>query len=179
MPLAMHLSTGATPNHGLPFREATYPLAFAGVMFPIADLIHSGVCERFPRLRFVITEFEAGWAAIMLRRLGWSCIRAGGPRSPASPSPRPTTGVRASSSPSGTTTWRCAPGTSSAPTPCSGGATTPNGDSIFPNSPATLNRILEACTPKERLTMTAANVVDLYHLPFDVPAPLEASVGAI
>ena len=63
----------------------------------------------------------------MLRRLDWSYIRAGGPRSSASPSPRSTTGVRASSSPSRTTTWRRAPGTSSAPTRCSGEATTPRG----------------------------------------------------
>ncbi|MBV8085876.1 MAG: amidohydrolase family protein, partial [Chloroflexi bacterium] len=31
MPLTMHIFTGATPNHGLPFRQAGSPLAFAGV----------------------------------------------------------------------------------------------------------------------------------------------------
>ena len=29
MPLTMHIFTGATPNHGLPFRQAGSPLAFA------------------------------------------------------------------------------------------------------------------------------------------------------
>jgi len=79
-PLNMHIFTGATPNHGLPFRQAGSPLAFAGVMFTIADLIQSGVCERFPRLKFVITEFEAGWTAIMLKRLDWAYLRGGGQR---------------------------------------------------------------------------------------------------
>ena len=77
MPLTMHIFTGATPNHGLPFRQAGSPLAFAGVMFTIADLIQSGVCERYPGLKFVITEFETGWTAIMLKRLDWNYIRWG------------------------------------------------------------------------------------------------------
>jgi hypothetical protein len=87
MPLTMHLFTGATPNHGLPFRDALYSLAFAGVMFTISDIISSAVCERFPRLRFVITEFESGWVAIMLRRLDWAYQRAGGARTAAIPEP--------------------------------------------------------------------------------------------
>ena len=78
MPLTMHIFTGATPNHGLPFGQAGSPLAFAGVMFTIADLIQSGVCERYPGLKFVITEFETGWTAIMLKRLDWNYIRGGG-----------------------------------------------------------------------------------------------------
>lgn len=168
MPLTMHLFTGATPNHGLPFHEATYPLAFAGVMFTIADLIHSGVCERFPRLRFVITEFEAGWTAIMLRRLDWSYIRAGGAAAakiPELPSHY----------------WRqnffvtfedddLAVRTRDVIDPATllWGSDYPHGDSIFPNSPATLDRILDGCSPDERRAMTAKNVVDLYGLPFDV-----------
>ena len=35
----------------------------------IFQLIASGVFERFPRLRFVCAEFEAGWAASMLTYL--------------------------------------------------------------------------------------------------------------
>lgn len=167
MPLAMHLFTGATPNHGLPFREATYPLAFAGVMFTIADLIHSGVCERFPGLRFVVTEFEAGWTAIMLRRLDWSYIRAGGASAAAIPElpshywkqnffvtfEDDDLAVRTRDviDPS-TLLW---------------GSDYPHGDSIFPNSRPTLERILADCTPDERLAMTARNVVDLYQLPFE------------
>src|SRR5438270_720397 len=78
MPLTMHIFTGATDNHGLPFKQAGSALAFAGVMFSIADLIQGGVCERFPDLRFVVTEFETGWLGIMLKRLDWSWFRFGG-----------------------------------------------------------------------------------------------------
>lgn len=168
MPLTMHLFTGATPNHGLPFREANYPLAFAGVMFTIADLIHSGVCERFPRLRFVITEFEAGWTAIMLRRLDWSYIRAGGAA---------TAGIPELPS----HYWKqnffvtfedddLAVRTRDVIDPATllWGSDYPHGDSIFPHSQPTLARILDECPPAERLAMTARNVVELYKLPFEV-----------
>ena len=87
MSLNMHIFTGATPNHGLPHRQAGSPLAFAGVMFTIADIIQSGVCERFPKLKFVITEFETGWTAIMLKRLDWHYVRFGGARTHANPHP--------------------------------------------------------------------------------------------
>ncbi|MDH4148805.1 MAG: amidohydrolase family protein, partial [Acidimicrobiia bacterium] len=45
MPLTMHIFTGATANHGVNHAQAGYALAFTGVMFTIADLIHSSVCE--------------------------------------------------------------------------------------------------------------------------------------
>ena len=77
MPIHWHIFTGATDNHGLPFRQAGSALSFAGVMFTIADIIQSGVCERYPGLRFVVTEFETGWVGIMLKRLDWAYIRCG------------------------------------------------------------------------------------------------------
>lgn len=165
MPLTMHLFTGATPNHGLPFKEATYELSFAGVMFTIADLINSGVCQRFPRLKFVITEFESGWVAIMLRRMDWAYQRHGGAAVagiPELPSTywynnflvtfedddigvrtRDVVGVE-------TLLW---------------GSDYPHGDSVFPNSPAVMDRIFAECTEAERRAMTCQNVLDLYHLP--------------
>jgi predicted TIM-barrel fold metal-dependent hydrolase len=39
------------------------------------DLICGGVCERFPRLKFVISEFETGWAAHILQRLDHAAYR--------------------------------------------------------------------------------------------------------
>ncbi len=84
MPLNMHIFTGATPEHGLAPRQAgsraNGPMSFAGAAMTIADLIQSGVCERFPDIRFVVTEFETGWVAHVLKRLDWAYVRAGGER---------------------------------------------------------------------------------------------------
>src|SRR5690606_11595989 len=80
MPLGMHIFTGATPNHGLPFPAAMSGLAFAGVVFSIRDIIFGGVCELIPNLKFVITEFETGGACTTLNRLDWTCFRVGGAR---------------------------------------------------------------------------------------------------
>ena len=84
MPLNMPIFTGATPEHGLAPRQAgsraNGPMSFAGAAMTIADLIQSGVCERFPDIRFVVTEFETGWVAHVLKRLDWAYVRAGGER---------------------------------------------------------------------------------------------------
>jgi predicted TIM-barrel fold metal-dependent hydrolase len=177
MPLNMHIFTGATPNHGLPFRQAGSPLAFAGVMFSIADIIQSGVCKRFPRLKFVITEFETGWTAIMLKRLDWSYIRSGGART--QPNPHPPSyywkrqfyvtfeddplGIRSRDF-IGTETmlW---------------GNDYPHGDSVFPNSQSVLTNILRDCTRDEIYQMTVKNVVDLYKLPFTLTGPQQSYIA--
>jgi uncharacterized protein len=168
MPLTMHIFTGATPNHGLPFAAATNALAFAGVVFTIRDLIFSGVCERFPNLKFVITEFETGWVGITLKRLDWNWFRGGGARTQPIPR-RPTEywkqnflvtfeddeiGIKTRYI-SGTNTlmW---------------GSDYPHGDSVFPDSQGVLDQILSECTPEERYEMTVKNVVKLYDLPFEV-----------
>jgi len=39
------------------------------------DLICGGVCERFPRLKLVISEFETGWMAHILQRLDHAAYR--------------------------------------------------------------------------------------------------------
>ncbi len=76
MPLNMHIFTGATDNHRLAPRQAgsrtNGPMGFAGAGMTVSDLIQSGVCERFPGIKFVITEFETGWIAHVLRRLDWA-----------------------------------------------------------------------------------------------------------
>jgi predicted TIM-barrel fold metal-dependent hydrolase len=168
MPLTMHIFTGATPNHGLPFRQAGSPLAFAGVMFTIADLIQSGVCERYPGLKFVITEFETGWTAIMLKRLDWNYIRLGGAKTfgiPLKPSAywKRQFYVTFEDDPIGIRT-RDFIGTNT----LLWGNDYPHGDSVFPHSQKVLNEVLHDCTPAERYEMTVKNVVQLYNLPFEV-----------
>jgi uncharacterized protein len=169
MPLTMHICTGATDNHGLPFKQGGSALAFAGVMFSIADLIQGGVCERYPDLRFVITEFETGWLGIMLKRLDWSWFRFGGANAAGAMPQKPSyywrrnfritfeddeIGIKTRDY-SGTNTlmW---------------GSDYPHGDSVFPHSQEVLDRILEDCTPEERFEMTVKNVVELYDLPYEV-----------
>jgi len=169
MPLAMHIFTGATPNHGLPkWPGVSYPLAYIGIEVTIATLILSGVCERFPRLRFVPTEFETGWVGNMLRRIDHAFYRSGG-------SPYP--GVILRMKPSeywhqnfsitfeddeiGVRTldyigvnnlmW---------------GSDYPHGDSIFPESQTILERLFAGRPPEERLAVTALNACKLYRLPF-------------
>jgi predicted TIM-barrel fold metal-dependent hydrolase len=169
MPLGMHIFTGATDRHGLPFAQGGSALAFAGVIFSIADLVQSGVCARYPGLRFVITEFETGWLGITLKRLDWGYWRPGGPRRPGA-LPEPPSyywkqnfritfeddeiGVKTRNySGSSTLMW---------------GSDYPHGDSVFPHSQEVLGRILAECTPEERYEMTVKNVVELYDLPFEV-----------
>ena len=56
-PLTLHIFTGASPNHGLPrWAGLDYTLAHTGVAITIGTLILSGVCARFPGVRFVPTE---------------------------------------------------------------------------------------------------------------------------
>ncbi len=183
MSLNMHIFTGATPSHGLgdrhPSSRANGPLAFAGAAYTIADLIQSGVCERFPNIHFVITEFEAGWLGHLLKRLDWAWLRGGGARTqgiPKEPSlywrrnfhivyEDDPLGIRARDF-IGTNTmlW---------------GNDYPHGDSVFPHSQQVLSEILAECTPEERYEMTVKNVVELYNLPFKLEGPDQAKINSI
>ncbi|MHB8573781.1 MAG: amidohydrolase family protein [Dehalococcoidia bacterium] len=169
MPQTMHIFTGATPNHGLPHPQAGYALAFAGVMFTITDLILSGVCERFPGLRFVITEFESGWLGALLKRLDHTYFRRGGARVPGALPMKPSDYWRRNflitfeDDEIGIMT-RYLSGTNT----LMWGSDYPHGDSVFPESQPVLNRIMVDCTPEERYEMTVKNVVELYGLPFEV-----------
>lgn len=178
MPLNWHIFTGATENHGLPFRQAGSALSFAGVMFTVADIIQSGVCERFPGLRFVVTEFEAGWVGIMLKRLDWGYIRAGGEKVsglPLLPSEYWNRNFRVSfeDDPLGIMTKDFI-GTST----MMWGSDYPHGDSVFPHSQQVLSEILSDCTLEERYEMTVKNVVELYNLPFELEGPEQAAVNS-
>jgi predicted TIM-barrel fold metal-dependent hydrolase len=183
MPLNMHIFTGATDNHGLAPRQAgsraNGPLAFAGAGMTIADLIQSGVCKRYPELKFVITEFETGWIAHLLRRLDWAYVRGGGERVtglPMLPSQywRQSFAITFEDDPLGIMT-RDFIGTET----LMWGNDYPHGDSVFPHSRQVLSEILPDCTPEERWKMTVRNVVQLYDLPFDLEGPDQASINSV
>ncbi len=183
MPLTMHIFTGATPDHGLAPRaaisRANGAVGFAGVGMTIADLIQSGVCERFPRLKFVVTEFETGWIGSVLKKMDWSYIRFGGARASGLPMLPSHYWLRNFSATyeddplgiltrdfigTGTLLW---------------GNDYPHGDSIFPHSMQVLSEILSDCTPEERYQMTVKNVVELFKLPFSLEGPEQARVNSV
>ncbi|MCH7713538.1 MAG: amidohydrolase [Chloroflexi bacterium] len=179
MPINWHIFTGATENHGLPFRQGGSALSFAGVMFTVADIIQSGVCERYPGLRFVVTEFETGWVGMMLKRLDWAYIRGGGEKVfglPLLPSEywRRNFRVTFEDDPLGIMT-RDFIGTET----MMWGSDYPHGDSVFPHSMQVLSEILSDCTPEERYQMTVKNVVELYKLPFQLEGPDQATINSI
>ncbi len=183
MSLNMHIFTGATDNHGLAPRQkgsrANGAMAFAGAAMTIADIIQSGVTERFPDLKVVITEFETGWIGHLLKRLDWAYIRGGGERifgTPMMPSHYWKRNFYATfeDDPIGVMTrdwigsetliW---------------GNDYPHGDSVFPHSQQVLNEILSDCTPEERWQMTVKNTVELYNLPFELTGPEQALVNSV
>ena len=75
LPLSMHVGTNAySPRELRPPKQLQDPLsgyagAAASVQRTLADLICRGVAERFPSLKFVVAEFNAGWIAHWLYRL--------------------------------------------------------------------------------------------------------------
>lgn len=82
VPLTMHIFTGSSLDGGLPEHWGTpggtikgYTLAHTTVVNTMIDLICGGVCERYPGLRFVISEYETGWVAQTLHRLDHAAYR--------------------------------------------------------------------------------------------------------
>jgi predicted TIM-barrel fold metal-dependent hydrolase len=169
LPVAFHSGVGgsragvapAFARHGL-----GYTMLHVGVSVTISDLIMSGVCDRFPDLHFVPAEFETGWIGHFLQRMDWRQFRREdrtkiklqfsdywhrnfhatfeddeiGIRT------RDIIGV-------GSLMWA---------------SDYPHGDSVWPKSRETIDRIMAGCAPSEKLAMTAKNVVELYKLPFEV-----------
>ena len=181
MPLTMHIFTGATDNHGLAPRHASSrangPMAFAGVAMTIADIIQSGVTERYPNLKFVITEFETGWIGHMLKRLDWAYVRGGGERVfglPRLPSSYWRSNFYATfeDDPLGIRT-RDFIGVNT----LMWGSDYPHGDSVFPHSMQVLDEVLDECTWEERWEMTVKNVINLYNLPFEITGPEQATIN--
>ncbi len=56
-------------------KEST--LLFMGNARAIADVILSGVCDRFPRLRFVSVESGASWLPFLMESLDWQWMNSG------------------------------------------------------------------------------------------------------
>jgi len=82
VPLTMHIFTGSSLDGGMPKHWGTpggtikgYTMAQATVINTMIDLICGGVCERFPGLKFVISEFETGWVGQCLQRLDHATYR--------------------------------------------------------------------------------------------------------
>ena len=169
MPLAMHIFTTASPNHGLPDwgRITNYALAHAGLAAVISDLICGGVCARYPGLKFVPTEWETGWIGHFIQRLDWAMHRepkAAAPEVTENPShymhqnflftfeddrigvmTREDIGVR-------NLMW---------------GNDFPHHDSVFPRSQEVLDEIFEGVPDEDRYRITVANCCELYGLPFE------------
>jgi predicted TIM-barrel fold metal-dependent hydrolase len=82
VPLTMHIFTGTSFDGGMPKHWGTpggtikgYTLTHTSAVNTMIDLICGGVCERFPRLKFVFSEFETGWLAHTLQRLDHALYR--------------------------------------------------------------------------------------------------------
>ncbi|MCP5024935.1 MAG: amidohydrolase [Actinomycetia bacterium] len=82
LPVTMHIFTGTSFDCGLPGHWGTpggtikgYTLAHTTVVNSTIDLICGGVVERFPRLKFVMAEFETGWIAHFKQCFEHACYR--------------------------------------------------------------------------------------------------------
>ena len=79
LPLTMHIFCGSEPGMSLPKewdQVVSYTLAHAAAWNTVSNLVTSGVCERHPRLRFVMAEWETGWIAHVLQRWDHAYYRA-------------------------------------------------------------------------------------------------------
>jgi predicted TIM-barrel fold metal-dependent hydrolase len=79
VPVNFHIFTGAEqgPNDlQAAGPVASYASAATLIQITATDLICQGVAHRFPRLKFVLAEWEAGWIAHWLERLDHAFYRA-------------------------------------------------------------------------------------------------------
>ncbi len=178
VPLTMHIFTGQELDGGLPEHWGTpggslkgYTMAHTTVVNSMIDLICGGVVERFPKLRFVLAEYETGWVAHCLQRLDHAAYRTPWEVSDAL-TMKPSEyfdrnfWVTFEDDAEGIAT-RHAIGVSN----MLWGNDYPHHDSIWPNSQPILNEILADVPADEREQLVWNNVVDLYDLdPDSLPA---------
>lgn len=80
-PLSMHVGTNAylpaeyRSRHPVRDGIAEYSVAPTTVQRTLAELICRGVAERFPKLKFVVAEFNGGWIAHWIERLDQGLLR--------------------------------------------------------------------------------------------------------
>ncbi|HEX5369780.1 MAG TPA: amidohydrolase family protein [Dehalococcoidia bacterium] len=170
MPLVMHVNCSAQPNHGLPDwgPVMSYCLWPTGMAKVIGDLIWGGVCARYPKLKFVATEWETGWIAQFLSRLDWSIHRVPSHIIP----PEVTMTGTEYFHQNFTVTFeddrvgiltREMIGVKN----MMWGSDFPHHDSTFPRSQDVLDEIFEDVPAEERYRITVANVCELYGLPIE------------
>jgi predicted TIM-barrel fold metal-dependent hydrolase len=82
VPLTMHIFTGTSPDGGHPAHWGNpggtikgYTLAHTTIANTMMDLICGGVAERYPKLKFICSEYETGWIAHWLQRLDHAIYR--------------------------------------------------------------------------------------------------------
>jgi len=168
-PLVMHFLTSAQPGHGLPQMGygMGYGLAAFAIQRVIGEIIGSGVCARFPRLKFVPTEWETGWAAHFLKRMDWSTYvnsRSLAPevREPFSFYFHQNFTLTFEDDLVGIQT-RHAIGVEN----MMWGSDFPHHDSTFPRSQQVLDDIFDGVPDEERYLITAGNCCRLYSLPIE------------
>jgi predicted TIM-barrel fold metal-dependent hydrolase len=170
MPLVLHFLTSTQPNHGLPVgmdMGTLYGLASFAMQRVIVNIIGSGICARFPNLKFVITEWETGWIAHFLQRMDYAFYAHYRTKPAELTEPfsfywhqnflgtfeddriglatRYDVGVE-------NLMW---------------GSDFPHHDSTFPRSRQVLDDIFEDIPDDERHLITAGNVRKIYHLPIE------------
>ena len=82
VPLTMHIFTGTSLDGGMPEHWGApagtikgYTLSMTTAVNTMIDLICGGVCEKYPRLKLVFSEYEIGWVAHVLERLDHAFYR--------------------------------------------------------------------------------------------------------
>jgi predicted TIM-barrel fold metal-dependent hydrolase len=171
LPITMHIFTGTSFDCGLPAHWGApggtikgYTLAHTTVANSVMDLICGGVLERFPRLKFVLAEFETGWVAHFKQRLDHAIYRT--PWLAVDYLTMEPTGyfdrnfwVTFEDDEAGILT-RSLIGVDN----MVWGNDYPHHDAIWPNSIPTLDRIMKGVPDYERERMVWGNVVDLYNI---------------
>lgn len=171
VPLTMHIFTGTSFDCGLPDHWGTpagtikgYTLAHTTAVNTVIDLICGGVVERYPKLKFVISEFETGWVAHFLQRLDHATYRT--PKFAVDyltmePSEyfRRNFYVTFEDDEAGVLTRRLV-GVGN----MLWGNDYPHHDATWPNSMSALDQIFAGVPDPERERMVFSNTIDLYHI---------------